>query len=172
VRPRDAAFVLAQTDGLRAPLVLVTLTTPAGIRVFTSGGLSDAELAVSVGSNKLDGTWALDGTHTFGSEITPLIGSEIRVLQFGQMRDTGSILPTINIRGRRGREAGNAEVVLRNDDDYFGKLLAVDTILSAGIEVTVGYRGIPRDKFISRFKGVVQEHVLTREQFTLRAESA
>jgi hypothetical protein len=172
VRPREWAFVQAQDDGLRAPLVIVTLETPAGIRIFTSSGLTDSELSAGSGGNKLDGTWKFDGSHTFGSDITPLIGAEPRVLSHGQMRDTGSILPTVALRGRRGREAGSVEVTLRNDDDYFGKLLAQDTVLSASLSVAVGYRGIPRDKFITRFEGTIQEHVLTREQLTLRAESA
>ena len=143
MRPRELAFALAQADTQRAPLMIATVQTTAGVRLFTAVGLTDAEIATT-GGTKLDGTWTLGGTVTFGSFLSPIIANESRVLSFGQMRDTGSILPTVNIRGQRSREVGSVEVLLRNDDDYFGRLLAQDTILSATIEIAVGFRGLPR----------------------------
>lgn len=171
MRPRTLDFATAQTDAARAPLVVVTVTTPSGVRVYCSIGMTDTEVW-SESAAKADGTIIADGGTLAGAQFLPVISIEPRILSYGAMRDTGSILPTIALRGRRTREAGNVEVTLRNDDDHFGKALAQDVFLSAKLAIAVGFRGMRRDQFITRFQGVIQEHVLTREQLTLRAETA
>lgn len=168
---RSLDFALAQTDPTRAPLVVVTITTADGVRVYCADGLSDTEVW-SEPVVTADGSVLADGSEYAGLQATPVLAIEPRVLSYGNLRDTGSILPTIAMRGQRSREVGGVEIRLRNDDDHFGKLLAQDTLLSGALDVTVGFRGLRRDKFLTRFRGVIQEHVLTEEEFRVRAETA
>jgi hypothetical protein len=171
MRAREIEFVSAQADAGRATLAVVTVTTPAGVRIYCSVGVTDTEIWSESGA-KADGAILADGTTQAGVQIYPVISAEPRVVQYGTVRDSGSILPTISLRGRRSREVGNMQVTLRNDDDHFGLVLAQDVLLSAKLSVAVGYRGLRRDKFITRFEGVIQEHILTRDQLILRAETA
>lgn len=171
MRPRDILFVQAQTDPLRAPLAVVTIWTAAGARIFCSGSMTDAEIS-AVGGVIADGSTLADGSLLAGGQLFPVIAIEARVISYGVARDTGSILPTISLRGRRTREPGNMQIALRNDDDYFGRLLAQETLLSAKMDLTIGYRGLLRSKFLTRFQGVIQENILTREQLMLRGETA
>lgn len=171
MRPRTLDFATAQGDGLRAPLVVATVTTPAGVRVYCASGMTDLEVW-SEPTARADGTIQADGGTIAGAQSLPVISVEARVINYGAMRDTGSILPTIALRGRRSREAGNVEVTLRNDDDHFGKVLAQDVFVSSKLAIAVGFRGLRRDQFITRFQGVIQEQLLTRETFVLRAETA
>ena len=232
---RPYPFLVAQSDVLRAPLVVVTVETLFGARVYSSVGLTDLEVEdlhvdaltiVDDTSTEGDGTYDLifigtyttpaRGTYTVATSVItataitdpgsgyvaapivqtqnasgditatvappiPVISIEPRVISFGNMRDTGSILPTIAVRGRRVREAGNMEVTLRNDDDHFGKLLAQQggsgagqsfIFLAATLSVLIGFRGLKRAECMTRFRGIIQEQVLTRETFLLRAETA
>lgn len=165
MRFRPYGFHHAQANSQVAPLVVVRVATQEGERVYCSVGMTDAEI------------W----------NVPPVTGDlvvisiEPRVLSYGAMRETGSILPTIALRGKRSREVGSVEVALRNDDDHFGRLLArsgaatvgqANLFLAQQITIAIGFRGLSPQEFMLRFRGVIQEQLLTREQFTLRAETA
>lgn len=171
MRPRTIEFTVAQANPLWAPLVVINLTTPAGVRVYCATGVTDDELWAAR-DNLLDGSWTFDGSRKFGAQLMPVISVEPRVISYGVIRDTGSILPTIAVRGQRAREVGSMEITLDNADDHFGKVLAQDTLLSAELQVALGYRGVRRDRWLTRFRGVVQELRLTRDMLSLRAETA
>ena len=165
MRNRPYGFHAAQTTGQRAALVVIRVETQEGDRVYCSEGMTDTEL------------WNVPPVS--GDRI--VISIEPRVLSYGVMRDTGSILPTIALRGKRAREVGSAEVVLRNDDDHFGMLLAQsggsavgqsNVFLAQQLRIAIGFRGLSPAEFLTRFRGVIQEQLLTKEQFTLRAETA
>jgi hypothetical protein len=62
-------------------------------------------------------------------------------------------------------------VRLQNDDDHFGVLLANETLLSARMNVAIGYRALRRDKFMARFQGMIVAHTLTRDDLSIVAEA-
>lgn len=171
MRPRSLNFATAQADPRSVPLIVVAVTTAAGVRVFCASGMTDDEVWAELGA-LADGTYVADGSLTAGAQLLPVIAIQPIVLSYGAMRDTGSILPTILLRGQRAREVGNMEIALRNDDDTCGKMLSQDLLLGGTLTVATGFRGLRRDQFVTRFAGVVQEILLTKEQLTIRAETA
>lgn len=171
MRPRSLAFAVAQADPRRAALIVVSITTASGVRVFCASGMTDDELWSELGA-MADGTYQADGEIKAGAQLLPVIAIQPIILSYGAMRDYGSILPTVALRGRRAREVGNVEITLRNDEDQCGRMLADDALLGGTLALATGFRGLRRDEFVTRFDGVIQELILTKEQLMIRAETA
>ena len=171
MRPRTLEFLQAQADPGRAPLAVVSIWTAYGCRVYSSVGLTDAELWTEL-ANRLDGSWIFDGSRTFGAQLLPVIAREARVLSFGILREEAGVLPVVGLQGDRVRTVTVGEIRLRNDDDHFGKLLAQETLVSSRLTYAIGYRDLRRDAWLTRFQGIIQGHELTREECLVRAEAA
>ena len=171
MRPRSIEFVTAQVNALAADLAIVTIWTLQGARVYAKVGLTDSEIWISA-LGRGDGTIKGDGTFQGGAQYLPVISREARLLSASPIQvEMGTLaLGGVNISGTRRTPA--VELHLRNDDDHFGKALASDVFLSAKVNITLGFRGMRRDKVMTLFQGIIQSHQVTREELVLSVEAA
>jgi hypothetical protein len=154
MRERTLAFMGKQSDTLAAPMAEAVVWTQQGAYVFTSVGLHESEV------------WVPDAT-----PAVPVLAREARLLSVGAIAQDAGVLPLGGLSTSGIRTASSADVTLRNDDDYFGKLLATVTFLSSRVHVVLGYRGMDQAEDMGLFQGLVQSHTLRRESLTLHLQA-
>jgi hypothetical protein len=171
MRARVIEFSAAQADRTRAPLVSAAIWTPAGVRIYTSVGMTDQEIWI-LAAGLFDGSWTLGGSQLLGAQFLPVIAREARVLSFGTVSEEAAVAATLGMSVGSLNYQGDATLTCRNDDDHFGKALAKDTFLSAKLNYVIGWRGLRRDLTMRRFQGTIRSITLSREQCVLQAQSA
>jgi hypothetical protein len=171
MRTRTPEFTAALAARQTAPLVLIVCWTGQGVRVYSHAHVTEAELWTEA-SLRADGSVVADGAQAAGAQLLPLISREARLLALSPIREDVGSLPIIGSAGTRVRQLARVELTLRNDDDYFGRLLATETLLSARVNIILGFHGLRRDRWMPRFQGVIESHVLDRGQCVLRVEAA
>lgn len=153
MRARSLAWMTAQFNSQAAPLPIVALWTQQGARLYSMVGLTDAEV------------WA-------PAASPAVIERGPRLLSTSRISDDMPLLVLGGMGLSGARQCSDFSCTLRNDDDYFGKLLAVDILLSATITFVLGWRGEAQADFLACWQGIVVEHTLTGETLTLRGEVA
>lgn len=171
MRARTIEFAAAQADRTRAPLISAVIWTPAGVRIYTSVGMTDQEIWIQA-AGLFDGSWTLGGSQLLGAQLLPMIAREARVLSFGALQEEAGVAVTLGMSVGSVNYQGDVTLTCRNDDDHFGKALAADTFLSAKVHYALGWRGLRRDLTMRRFQGTIQRITVTREQCVLLAKSA
>lgn len=167
---RTHEFYQAQTDRTRTPVVLVHIKTGSGLRIYSKRGLLDSELWNET-ALAFDGTWAFDGTEVFGAGDA-VFSAEPRLLSCGTIREESSLPSLVGLGRAQARTVGHLDVRLNNDDDNMGLVLALDQFLGAELGVAIGYVGLRRDRFLTRWAGVVKQIELTRTECLLMAEAS
>ena len=174
------AFHRARRERNRAPVVLFTLSNAFGVRVY-SNRLPAEDVDSLKAAPKADGTWLADGSWLAGYNGLPALERAARVLSFGTPR--ASLLP---VRGQflaslGSSEAATLSVTLSNSPQGppgsvarpFTRLEAVEHLLGARGELTVGYRPeVPLRDYLTLFRGKVAGYSLTPDTVTLTLRAA
>lgn len=163
-------FQRARRERNRAPLVLFTLTNAFGARVY-SDRHPDEETAGLKAPTRADGLFLADGGRRAGQGSLNLLERGARVLAFGRLRETLSPLRGELLASLGQEEAASLSICLSNGGARgqrpFSRLEALENLLGARGEITVGYAGVPPRDFLDRFQGRVVAYRLEAEQITL-----
>ena len=149
-----------------AEVVVCQITNSAGTRVFSTMMLPE-NIVSPPNAEIFDGTYLFDGTITYGEDQNAIIDFGGRVLSWGELRET--LTPDENdlILSQQAQEISTFKVVLNNADRYFSKLLGQENMINADVKVTIGYRDISKDEFLTLFAGKVNNLTLTADKLTL-----
>ncbi|MEW6613949.1 MAG: hypothetical protein AB1401_00535 [Thermodesulfobacteriota bacterium] len=142
------------------------ITNTAGLRIFSER--RPPENIVQVTEIALfDGSYTFNGDILYGDGYEAILDFGGRVLNWGELRNT--LLPGGNdlFSSLQSQEISTISISMDNTDKYFSKILGTENLLSAGVEVLVGFDGIARDEFIKQFTGIVQKVSLGDGKTTL-----
>lgn len=172
--PRSLAYLAAQHDPGALPLVVVVLQTERGVRVWSDRMLTDAETWTPAGGTLADGTATADGTLAAGVQIMPILERAARLTDPGSPADQllGADQLDQLSTALTGRQVADLTVSLDNGDRALSQALAVESWLSGALSLAFGYRGLPRQDWLERFRGVVGRIEITREAVRITARAS
>ena len=142
------------------------ITNSAGVRIF--GTISPPEnVNVPESPQIYDATYTYNGAITYGSNSNTVIDYGGRVLSWGELRET--LLPDEDdlILSQQAQEISTVSLVLNNADKYFSKLLGRENLISATVEIIVGFLEIGKSDFLSIFEGAVNDFELNSTDIVL-----
>ncbi len=164
------AFHRARRMRNQAPVVLFSLTNSQGLRLYSDRHPGQAFVDLKTPS-LADGGLKADGGKKAGQGQLPLLERGARVLSFGRLRETLSPLKNDMLASLKQEEAGSLSLVLSNGGGKgqrpFSRLEAMENLLGAQGELSVGYSGLAPQDFLSRFQGRVISYRLEAERITL-----
>ena len=162
---KSLAFHQRQQSG-KPEIVICRLTNTTGLRIFSAqlppdNILMQTEFAIH------DGTYKYDGAISYGDGYEAILDFGGCVLSWGNLQETLSPDAGDLILSLRSQEVTTLSIDLNNVDKYFSKLLGRENLLSALVEVLVGFSDIARNEFLEQFSGRVQKVSLTNEKVNL-----
>ncbi|MBW2596804.1 MAG: hypothetical protein JRC93_12710 [Deltaproteobacteria bacterium] len=158
-------FHRAQEAG-HAEIVVCRITNSAGLRIF-SDRMPPANIRMDPLANLYDGTYTYNGEITYGSGYEDILDYGGRVISWGELRETLTPDSDDLILSQRTQEISTMRIVLNNADKYFSKLLGRENMISAVVELLVGFKNISRLDWLEQITGRVSRITLTPEKLTL-----
>lgn len=164
------AFHRARRRRNRAPVILFTLRNAFGARIYADRRPDEASAGLAAPA-AADGLFLADGSRWAGWGSLSLLERSARVLAYGRLRE--SLTP---VRGElwanlQQEEAGALSVELSNSGPAggrpFSRMEALENLLGAAGELTVGYPEVPPRQWLTRFRGQVTAYRLEAERVTL-----
>jgi len=159
------AFDQAQSAG-EAEVAICRITNAAGLRIF-SDRMPPQNIRLGTLINLYEGTLTYNGDATYGSGFEDVLDYGGRVLSWGSLRETLTPDSGDLLLSQRSQETSTMQIILNNADKYFSKLLGRENMLSAVIELLIGFKAISRDNFLEQITGKVSKIILTSEKLTL-----
>lgn len=164
------AFHRARRRRNRAPIMLFSLKNAFGVRVFADRRPDEASAGL-MAPTVADGRFLADGSRAAGWGSLALLERSARVLSYGRLRE--SLAP---VRGElwanlSQEEAGALSVELSNSgpagSQPFSRMEALENLLGASGELTLGYPEVPPRQWLTRFRGQVTAYRLDQVGVTL-----
>lgn len=171
------AFHRARTERNQRPILLLWLINAFGARVYSERQVPE-ELAGIKSASLADGSWLADGARGAGSEAMSLLDRGGLVLSFGRLRETLTPLRGEIAASYGQEEPGSLTVVLANSFTSgqslgrFAHMEAVENLLGAAATLMVGYPGLQRREFCTRFTGRVEAYRLEQDKIALTLRAA
>ena len=166
---KSFAYHSARAAG-QEELVVCRITNSAGLRIF-SDGMPPENIRLDTLANLYDGTYTYNGDITYGSGFEDVLDYGARVLSWGELRETLTPDTGDLILSQRTQEISTMQIILNNAGQYFSKLLGRENMLSATVELLVGFASISRDDWIPQITGRVSKLSLTAEKLTLNVRA-
>ncbi len=171
---RSLEYFAHQQDPGALPLCAAVLETDRGVRVWGDRMLTDAETWTPSGGTPADGSALADGSLLAGAQIMPILERAARLLDPG-----APSMQLVTPDGRdglaealTGRQVSDLTVAIDNSDRGPSFAMAVETWLSGSLSLAFGYRGLPRQDWRERFRGVVERVEITEQQVRLTARAS
>jgi hypothetical protein len=171
---RSLAYFAAAQDPQALPLAAAILRTERGMRVWSDRALSNAETWQPNASEMADGTATADGTHVAGAQIEPILERSARLTDPGAPSEQLIAADQWDqfATAMSGRQVADLTIALNNGDRAMSQALAIESWLSGSLSLAFGYRGLMRQDWIERFRGVVERVEITREAVRLTARAS
>ncbi len=167
-------FHRARRERNQAPVVLFSLINAFGLRVYAQRHPRDDQLGL-IQPTRADGQFLADGGRYAGQGALSLLERGARILSLGRLRETLTPLGGDLLASLRQEEPGSLTVVLANgpagDTRPFSRLEALENLLGAVGELTIGYPGVLARDYLRRFKGKVVSYRLEAERLTLNLKA-
>ncbi|MEW5911289.1 MAG: hypothetical protein AB1814_01935 [Thermodesulfobacteriota bacterium] len=167
-------FHRARRQRNQAPVVLFSLTNAFGLRVYAQRLPRDEQLGL-VRPTRAEGSFLADGARRAGQGSLSLLERGARVLSLGRLRETLAPLSGELLASLRQEEPGSLTVVLANgpagQGRPFSRLEALENLLGAMGELTIGYPGVLARDYLRRFRGRVVSYRLEAERLTLNLKA-
>ena len=167
-------FHRARRERNRAPVVLFSLINAFGMRVYARRHPQDEHMGL-IKPTRADSLFLADGSRRAGEGALSLLERGARVLSLGRLRETLTPLGGDLLASLRQEEPGSLTVVLSNgpagEQRPFSRLEALENLLGAVGELTIGYPGVLARDYLRRFKGKVVAYRLEDERLTLNLKA-
>ncbi len=151
-------------------IVVCRITNSAGLRIF-SDGMPPENIRLDTLANLYDGTYTYNGDITYGSGFEDVLDYGARVLSWGELRETLTPDTGDLILSQKSQEISTMQIILNNADRYFSKLLGRENMLSATVELIIGFASITRGDWMEQITGHVSKISLTAEKLTLNVKA-
>jgi hypothetical protein len=171
---RSLAYFAMQQDPGALPLAVAVLQTDRGVRVWSDRMLTDAETWTPSGGTLADGSALANGSLQAGAQIAPIIERSARLTDPGTPSE--QTLPPDQFgqatTALSGRQVGDLTITLDNSDRGPSQALGIETWLSGQLSEGYGFRGLARQDWLERFRGIVQRIELTTTSARLTARAS
>ena len=150
--PITAAYNTARRSRFGEPVILLRLITGHGTYLFAARGITD-EMRAFAGPIRADGSWQADGTLWGTGEA--LVGEGDLVANFGSLLESLTSPGEGLLHGLEGTEPPEMTVTLSERDLFLARLEARGGLLGAAADIMLGWPGLTRGDYITRFTGEV-----------------
>ncbi len=162
---KSLAFHRSQID--RKPEVVVCrITNSAGLRIF-SDRMPPGNIRLDILSVLHDGAYTYNGDQTYGDGFEDVLDYGGRVLSWGNLRETLTPDAGDLTLSQKTQEISTIQIILNNADKYFSKILGRENMISAVVELLIGFKDISRDEFLEQITGKVSKISLTDKKLAL-----
>ncbi len=164
------AFHRARRRRNRVPVVIFSLRNAHGLRVFSDRAPSDRSAGL-ISPTLANGLFLADGSRLAGLGSQALLERGARVLSFGRLRESLAAQDGQLWTSLRQEEAGSLTVELSNAGPAgrkpFSQMEALEGMLGAVGELTLGYPEVEPREWLTRFRGQVHSYRLEAERVSL-----
>lgn len=162
-------FIRARAAGV-GRRVLFTLTNAYGVRIYADRLPGDQAVGLKAAA-VADGSFLADGGRAAGLGSRQLLERAARVLSFGTLRETLSPASSGLWASLTGSEPASLGVELSNSPiggaRPFSRLEAMENLLGAVGEISLGHAGLAARHYVNRFRGRVTAYRLEASKLTL-----
>ena len=164
------AFHRARRQRNRAPVIIFSLRNAYGLRVYSDRTPSPRSAGL-MASTLADGLFLAGGQRLAGQGSQALLERGARVLSFGRLRESLTPLDGQRWASLQQEEAGSLAVELSNSgatgQKPFSRMEALEGLLGAVGELTLGYPEVEPREWLTRFRGQVVSYSLEPERISL-----
>lgn len=166
---KSLAFHKSQNEG-KLEIAICRITNSAGLRIF-SDRMPPDNIRLDTLAMLHDGTYTYNGDQTYGDGFEDVLDYMGRVLSWGDLRETLTPDAGDLALSQRSQEISTMQIILNNADKYFSKLLGRENMISAIVELLIGFKDISRDDFLEQITGKVSKISLTDKKLTLNVRA-
>lgn len=149
----------------KTPVPYILIQTPLGWRCYAEKELGEY---FEVGGAVADGTYAADGSITAGSAMA-LLEKSARVHSFGSFNRTIAPVKRDVLAALTTKQQQSMTVVLKNEGNYFARLLPKEPFLLRPFRFYFGFEALPFADHLQRFTGKVAQVRVADDYVTVRA---
>ncbi len=164
------AFHRARRQRNRVPVIIFSLRNAHGLRVFSDRAPSDRSAGI-LSSTLAGGLFLADGQRLAGLGSQAILERGARVLSFGRLRESLAAQGGQRWASLQQEEAGSLTVELSNagppGGKPFSRMEALEGLLGAVGELTLGYPEVEPREWLIRFRGQVHTYSLEAERVSL-----